>query len=98
MVRRAARVDENHGAIREALRQVPGVTVVDLSRVGDGVPDLLVGHRGRTVLIEVKDGAKAPSARRLTPAQQQWVARWHGSQVHVVETVEQALICVGVLS
>lgn len=44
---------------------------------GDGVPDLIVcTPRGRLLLIEVKDGAKPPSDRKLKPAQVAWHAIW----------------------
>jgi Holliday junction resolvase len=52
-VRRAAKQDGNQAAIVAALR-VRGVIVVDLSRLGFGVPDLLCGCHGRTALLEVK--------------------------------------------
>lgn len=63
-MRRAARVDRNHGEIVGLLRAA-GVEVVDLSAVGGGVPDLLCGAQGRWVLVEVKDGSAAPSRQRL---------------------------------
>lgn len=94
-MRRAARTDRNHAEIRDRLRQIPGVSVYDTSGVGHGFPDLVVGARGITRLLEIKDGAKAPSARALTPDQRRFIAAWHGSQVHVVETLAQALICLG---
>jgi hypothetical protein len=40
-VRRAAKVDANHGEIVKALRSA-GCGVLDLSAVGNGCPDLLV--------------------------------------------------------
>ena len=91
MSRRAARTDANHARIRTGLRTVPGVTVRDCSHVGGGFPDLLVGYRKRTILMEVKDGAKAASARKLTPAQVAFHAGWTGSPIWVVETLDQAL-------
>jgi|TARA_R110002110_G_scaffold344363_2_gene554318 hypothetical protein len=51
-----------------ALRRA-GWAVHDTSRLGGGFPDLVAGRDGRVVLIEVKDGAKPPSAKRLTPAE-----------------------------
>lgn len=42
MPRRAARKDKNHRTIAAALTDA-GCTVVDLSQLGGGVPDLLVG-------------------------------------------------------
>ena len=87
---RAAKSDANQSAVVAALRAV-GCSVSSLHRVGDGVPDLLVGFRGVTLLLEVKDGTKRPSARRLTPDQREWHASWRGGTVAVVDGVEAAL-------
>jgi hypothetical protein len=93
-MRRAAKVDRNHGEVVNALRKV-GCSVQDLSAVGKGCPDLLVGvtcraHDGVNLLLEVKDGAKPPSARKLTPDQEQWHGHWRGP-VAIVTTVDEAL-------
>jgi hypothetical protein len=88
-MRRAARVDGNQSLITEALRAV-GATVQPLHTVGNGCPDLLVGYRATNWCLEVKDGDKPPSARKLTDDEQIWHNGWQGV-VHVVETVEQAL-------
>lgn len=65
-MRRAARVDANQAAIAEALRSC-GATVQLIHTVGKGCPDLLVGFGGINLLLEVKDGSKPPSKRKLTP-------------------------------
>ena len=88
-MRRAAKVDANQAAIVEALRAC-GASVQSLAAVGKGVPDLLVGLRTRNYLIEVKDGSKPPSARKLTPDQVQWHTKWAG-QVLTVTSPEDAL-------
>lgn len=88
-MRRAAKVDANQGAIVEALR-ASGCSVQSLASVGKGCPDLLVGIRGRNILMEVKDGSKVPSAQQLTPAQGSWTVSWRG-QVAVVRSVKDAL-------
>ena len=84
-----ARVDANHHVIVNALRQA-GCTVTSLAAVGKGVPDLLVGIRGRNYLIEIKDGSKPPSERKLTSDQIAWHEAWRGT-VRVVENEQQAL-------
>jgi hypothetical protein len=84
-----ARIDSNQPAIVKALRAV-GASVQSLADMGRGVPDLLVGWHGVNWLMEVKDGAKPPSARRLTPDEQQWHEHWRG-QVVVVESTDDAL-------
>ena len=92
---RAARVDENQRAVVAALRAA-GATVEHLHRVGGGCPDLLVGFRGANFLLEVKDGAKPPSAQKLTPFQEDWHASWRGS-AHIVNSPEAALAAIGVI-
>jgi hypothetical protein len=88
-MRRAARVDENQGLIVKALRAC-GATVRIISQ-GDGIPDLLVGYRGHTILMEVKDGNKPPSARQLTTAEQIFFDQWTGGKLFIVNSVEEAL-------
>lgn len=88
-MRRAAKVDANHAAIVAAFRQL-GYSVLDLSRVGQGCPDLLVARAGKTMLIEVKDGAKKPSARKLTPAQMEFIQHWRG-RIDVVQSTEDVV-------
>ena len=91
---RATRIDGNHVAVVQALRKA-GANVESLASVGKGVPDLLVGFRRQFVLFEVKDGAKCPSAQKLTDAQVAWHKQWDGfpvfvvtSPVHAVNTLE----------
>jgi len=83
-VRRRAKVDGNQAEIVEALRQI-GCSVQSLASVGDGCPDLLVGYRGRNVLVEVKR-AKG----RITEDQWRWRNGWVG-QAAIVRTVTDAV-------
>ena len=89
-MRRRGRVDSNQRAIVAALRQI-GASVQSLADIGHGCPDLLVGFRGRTLLMEVKDGSKVKSARALTPDEEAWIAGWRGTPAFIVESVEQAV-------
>jgi len=88
-------VDDNQGEIVRVLRDC-GATVQPLHAVGQGCPDLLVGWRGISFCIEVKDGSKVPSKRLLTPAQQEWHEAWQGHKA-IVETPEQALRVIGAI-
>ena len=88
-MRRAARTDANHEEIVKALRAV-GASVQSLAAVGHGVPDLLVGYLGKTILMEVKDGTKSPSKRQLTEDQVKWIDAWSGGSVFIVDNVEAA--------
>jgi Holliday junction resolvase len=89
------RVDANQAQIVHALRQC-GCTVQSLASIGKGCPDLLVGCRGDLYLMELKDGAKSPSKRRLTDYESEWIADWEGGPVYIVESIEDALRAVGV--
>lgn len=86
---RAARIDANQPKIVAVLRKA-GVTVQPLHTVGGGVPDLLCALLGLVFLIEVKDGAKPPSAQKLTPDQVEWHKNW-GAPVHIVNSEQAAL-------
>ena len=94
-MRRAAKVDANQGEICAALRTV-GASVHSLAAVGNGMPDLLVGFRRATYLLEVKDGKKKPSARELTPDQVRFHSEWFGGACVVVNSVPEALAAIGV--
>ena len=88
-MRRANRVDYNQSVIVESLRKAGAY--VRIVTMGDGVPDLLVGYKGFTLLLEVKDGDKPPSQRKLTEAEQKFFDEWTGGLLAVVESVEDAL-------
>lgn len=90
----ANRVDANQSAIVAALRKI-GASVQTLNAVKHGCPDLLVGFRGQNLLLEVKDGRKPPSARKLTQDENEWFADWRGcvyvvySEIDAVTLVEK---------
>ena len=88
-MRRAAKIDANQPEIVSALRSV-GATVAVTSTVGQGFPDICVGFRGRSILMEVKDGDKPPSERKLTPDQKNFHASWRG-EITVVTSAAEAV-------
>lgn len=92
-MRHAARIDDNQPLIVEALRRA-GARVQPLHTVGKGCPDLLVGFRGRNLLLEIKDGAKSASRRELTRDERAWHDQWAG-QVAVVASIAEALAAIG---
>lgn len=71
-----------------ALRSV-GASVFSTATIGKGFPDLVVGFRGVTYLMEVK----APTGK-LRPAQTAFLLKWRGRAV-VVHSVEEALRAIG---
>lgn len=92
-MRRAARRDANEGDIIKALR-AEGAYVKVIN--DEGLFDLLVAYTGpsgfqHTLLLEVKDGAKPPSARRLTDAEAKFHEEWPLSNLYVVTSVEDAV-------
>ena len=94
-MRRAAKVDDNHDEIVQALKTC-GAIVQSLAAIGKGCPDLLCAFRGRLFLLEVKDGSKPPSRQRLTDDQLSWHRSW-GTLVDVVNSPEQALRAIGAI-
>ena len=95
-MRRAAKIDENQDAVVCALRAA-GAKVQSLAAVGKGVPDLLCQYKGTFYLIEVKDGRKAPSQRRLTDDQVKWHEEWKSVFLGVVESPDEALRFIGAI-
>jgi hypothetical protein len=95
-VRRAAKIDANQPEIVAALRKA-GALVIPTHMVGGGFPDLVVCFRGQTLLMEVKDGSKPPSARLLTPDQLAFHAAWIGGPLSIVQDVEGALRALGLM-
>lgn len=89
MIRRAARTDRNQREIVQGLRRA-GASVQIASMVGSGFPDLVIGAYGGNSLIEIKDGRKCASERKLTADQIEFRQSWKG-RIVTVETLEQAL-------
>jgi hypothetical protein len=89
----ARRTDDNHRQVVEALRKA-GAWVHSTAALGGGFPDLLVCHRGRLFLLEVKDGLKPPSGRKLTPAESAFIQACP-VEVHVVLSPADALRAIG---
>lgn len=85
----AARKDANQDEIVSALRSI-GATVTSVHQVGNGLPDLICGFRGKNYLLEIKDGNKPPSRRRLTEDEKKWHKQWQG-HVDIVESVDDAI-------
>lgn len=86
-MRRAAKRDIAEPDIVATLRNV-GCSVTQLS--GEDIPDLLVGYRKRTYLLEVKTGT-AP----LKPGQRRWHDGWEGHPVALVRNAREALDAIG---
>ena len=87
-MRLASRRDVNERRVIDALKAC-GAYVKQINDAG--AFDLLVYYRGYTLLLEVKDGDKSPSARALTPAEAKFHAEWPGQNLHIVNSEHEAL-------
>ena len=83
-MRRAARIDDNQKEIIAAFRKA-GCSVKPVHTI-KGFVDIIVGLNGRNILVEIKDGNKPKSARKLTTAESEFHKQWKG-QVCIVESV-----------
>ena len=87
-MRRAARIDANQTELVEFFRKA-GASVLCTHTLGQGAPDIIVGYRGLNELVEIKDGDKPPSQRKLTPDEKEFHLDWKGS-IYVVKSIEDA--------
>lgn len=86
------RTDGNHSDVIKALRDA-SIGAASIAAVGGGVPDIIAGYRDLNVLLEVKDGNKPASERKLTKAEEDWHATWPGQRA-VVNSPEEAVLAV----
>ena len=87
-MRRLAKKDANHDRVGARFKAY-GFEMEDTHHVGNGFPDWLGSSKrtGWTFGVEVKDGEKPPSARKLTDFEKDFHARWPGP-LFIVETDE----------
>lgn len=84
-------IDSNHNEIVDTFRSM-GCVVTSTTCV-KGFCDMVVAWKGLYLLIEVKDGAKPPSKRKLTPME----AAYHikvegvGCKVYIIKNKEEAI-------
>lgn len=60
-----------------------GVSVLILSQVGNGAPDLLLGFRGKNYLVEIKS-----KNGKLRQDQKEFIDEWRG-QATMAKTLDQ---------
>jgi hypothetical protein len=87
---RACKVDSNQPEIVKSFRRM-GYAVAHTHTLGRGFPDLVISKQGKNFLIEVKDGSLPPSARKLTPAEQEFKDGWLG-QYDIIESLDDVVI------
>jgi len=83
MLARLGRPDRNQPEIVDALVRA-GAQVIDLTGVGDGCPDLLVGYRRENFLVEVKN---PHTGGDLTPRQVEFARTWPGQTATVWDMI-----------
>jgi hypothetical protein len=83
----AKRVDENQKLIINTFIAM-GASVLNLSRVGQGCPDLLIGYKGKhSILVEVK----ANERKAYTEPQVKFMQNWRGGAVCRIDSVDAAI-------
>ena len=82
------KVDQNQLEIVKCL-EANGCTVLNLSALGQSVPDLLVARHGMQHLVEIKS-----TKGKLTEKQEVWLSKWN-CPVYVLRSVEETLQWLG---
>lgn len=86
--RRAARVDANQAEIVALFRRL-GWSVLIVSQLKNCC-DIFVAKHGRTIAVEIKDGLKPPSQRKLSEGEQKFKDEWLGEWM-LVESIDDVL-------
>ncbi|MEQ3658623.1 MAG: hypothetical protein ABNH21_06675 [Glaciecola sp.] len=86
--RRAAKKDANHVEIVRAFRTL-GFSVLDVAQLKNCC-DIFAAKNGKTYAIEIKDGKKPPSARKLSDGEQSFMESWRG-EWRLVESIEDVI-------
>lgn len=84
------RRDANHSEIVAAFQKF-GWYVVDLSSVGGGVPDIVIGDSTNGLFfVEIKSPTTAYGKSGLSKSQKRFEAEWQGT-VHIVRTLDDVI-------
>lgn len=86
--RRAARTDDNQSDIVKSFRGL-GWYVLIISQLKNCC-DIIVCKNGRTIAVEIKDGAKTISKRKLTEGEQKFREDWQGEYA-LIESVDDVI-------
>ena len=84
-----ARTDDNHQEILDAFRKF-GCSVYSLHQVGGGFPDAIIAKSHRNILVEIKDGKKPKSKRKLTDDEIDFHKNWQGP-IAIVESLDDVV-------
>ena len=84
------KVDANQKELMTKLRLITGITVATTHTIGKGFPDIVIGYKGINYLVEIKDGTKPPSQRKLTKDEVSFHSNWTG-QVQICNNFYEIL-------
>jgi YHS domain-containing protein len=87
-MRRAARIDTNQPEIVKALRKA-GASVLITAQLKNCF-DILVGYNGINYIMEIKDGKKPLSQRKLTEGEFKFKESWKGGTYYIVNSIDEA--------
>jgi len=79
---RAARVDDNQKEVVALFRKL-GWAVLIISQLKNCC-DIMASKAGRTIAVEIKDGKKPPSARKLSAGEEKFKNDWKGEYQLVI--------------
>jgi hypothetical protein len=86
-MRTAVRKDANHKEIENAFKKM-GFSVLDISQLKNCC-DLFVSKRCVTYAVEIKDGTKTPSQRKLTSGEREFKETWElNGRWRLIESIE----------
>jgi hypothetical protein len=80
------RVDANQNQIIHTFIAL-GASVLNLSRVGQGCPDILIGYKNQSILCEIK----ADEKKTFTEPQIKFMQNWRGGPVSRIDSVDAAI-------
>lgn len=92
LMRGRLRKDKNHAPIVQAIEKAGGV-VIDMSRLGRGVPDIAVWTRKGWQVAEIKNPENYYGRRGLNALQKEWAGKQQ-APVFIIRTIEEALALV----
>ena len=87
--------DHNHDDLCDTLKKM-GCKIIDMAKVGDNFPDLLVLCAQELLLVEVKNLNTGYGKRGLSEGQREFATWWHteGGTVYVIRNTDDCVTLV----
>src|SRR3990167_2302049 len=86
-------IASNKAEIVQILKKVPGLSVLDLSELEEGCPDLLIGYKGFNHLIEIKNSDSKESGTLQTERRKIFFDGWLG-QIIIASDIDAILFAI----